>query len=274
MRADDLLRTVDRYLDAVPRSSADIVPIGPFSVFVTRGPWGFYARPTLPVAPSFSADEVSAVVLAQQARGQAIAIEWLAATAPTLAGACVSAGLVVTERPLLLYERGDPLAPSAHREFVVEVLSPTSPHLVDHRRVASVAFAHGGTAIGDAGCSDRDAAPTDPVAVEWSRSRIAAGLSIAVVARDADAGVVGVGSAQPVTLDGGIVVAELVGIAVLPTHRRRGIAHEITRVLVQACEHVGVQLLLLSAADDDVARVYEKVGFRRFTTFAEAAPAQ
>jgi ribosomal protein S18 acetylase RimI-like enzyme len=135
-----------------------------------------------------------------------------------------------------------------------------------------VAFAHGGTSIGIAGLAERDETPDDEAAVSWSRSRITKGDTIAAVALDPSDGVVGVGSAQPARLDGDVVVAELVGIAVLPAYRRRGIAEALTRVLMHACAQAGSELLLLSAADDAVARIYERVGFRRIATFAEAAP--
>jgi ribosomal protein S18 acetylase RimI-like enzyme len=271
MRADELVRIVDRYLDAVPRSSADVVRIGPFSVFITRGPWGYYARPTLPVSASFSTEEVEAVTIAQRARAQSVAFEWIADTAPGLAHACVGAGLMVTERPLLVCSGHDIAPPTKPTTVMTVVLDATSPHVVDHRRVAQVAFAHGGTSIGGAGPAERDQSPDDEAAVSWSRSRIATGETIAVVALDPSDGVVGVGSAQPVRLDGDIVVAELVGIAVLPIYRRRGIAEALTRTLLTACTEVGVELVLLSAADRDVARIYERVGFRRLATFAEAA---
>jgi ribosomal protein S18 acetylase RimI-like enzyme len=271
MRADELLGVLDRYLDAAPRSAADVVPIGPFSVFVTRGPWGYYARPTLPVRGPFSVDEVEAAMIAQRARAQSIAFEWIVDTAPGLSHACASAGLVVTERPLLVWQPGDVADPHPRQHDVV-VLPASSPQLVDHRRVAHLAFANGGQAIGAAGPNERDLLPNDPDAVAWSRSRIASGHTIAVAAIDPVDGVIGVGSAQPVTLADNTVVAELVGIAVLPTHRRRGIAHEITSALITACEERGAELLLLSAADAGVARIYERVGFRRVATFADASP--
>lgn len=277
MRAEDLVGVVDQYLDAAPRSSADVVPIGPFCVFVTRGPWGYYARPTLPINAVFLAEEVEAVVLAQRARAQTVAFEWIADTAPGLALVCRAAGLVVTERPLLVREAENVATTAQARarasDCEVVVLSASSPDLIDHRRVAQVAFSHGGTSVGATGLLERDLTPDDPMAVEWSRSRVAAGLTIAVVAIHGGDGVVGAGSAQPVRLGDGKVVAELVGIAVLPSHRCRGIADAITRALIDACLESGAELLLLSAADAAVARIYERVGFRRVATFAEAAAA-
>jgi hypothetical protein len=42
-----VIELVDRYLDAAPRSSADAVDTGAFTLFVGRGPWSYYARPAL-----------------------------------------------------------------------------------------------------------------------------------------------------------------------------------------------------------------------------------
>ena len=270
MRTDDLVATIDRYLDAAPRSAADEVRIGPFSVFVTRGPWGYYARPSLPVASRFSAEEVEAVSIAQRARLQSVAFEWLVDTAPGVGPACAAAGLIVTERPLLVCDPRSVEPTTSPWAKHVKVLDASSSDLIDHRRVAIVAFSNGGTNVGHAGRTERDGVDDDPAAVAWSRSRIDTGALIAVALDHPVDGIVGVGSAVPVDVAGD-TVAELVGIAVLPSHRRRGIADAISRRLTVACADAGAELVLLSAADTSVARIYERVGFRRAATFAEAA---
>ncbi len=270
MRTDDLVGLIDRYLDAAPRSSSDEVRIGPFSVFITRGPWGYYARPSLPVAARFSADEIEAVSIAQRARAQSVALEWLVDTAPGVGPACAAAGLVVTERPLLACDPRVVDRVASPWADTVTILDASSSDLADHRRVANVAFSHGGTSIGSAGPTERDAIADDPDAVAWTRARLESGQLIAVAACDQAHGIVAVGSAIPAAIDG-MTIAELVGIAVLPTHRRRGIADAVTRALAGACADVGAEVVLLSAADAAAARVYERVGFRRAATFAEAA---
>lgn len=76
-----------------------------------------------------------------------------------------------------------------------------------------------------------------------------------------DAGPVGGGSYLPV--DG---VAEIVGVAVLPAYRRRGLAGHLTYVLATDALERGVDTVFCSAQSDAVARVYEAVGFRRVGT--------
>jgi predicted GNAT family acetyltransferase len=67
-----------------------------------------------------------------------------------------------------------------------------------------------------------------------------------------------VGSHQPVG-----DVTEVVGVATLPAFRRRGIGAAITAALVADARRRGVDMILLSAGSDEVARVYAKVGFVR-----------
>ena len=52
----------------------------------------------------------------------------------------------------------------------------------------------------------------------------------------------------------------------LPALRRRGIAGHLTWALAADAAESGVRTLFMSADGDDVARVYEGVGFRRVGT--------
>ncbi len=272
------LAHLDAYLDAAPRTGADAINVGPFTMFVHRGPWGYYARPGSHRAPShrFTSTEVETVLSAQRERGENESLEWVHDVDPSLADACGSAGLCVVFRPLLTIS-ANTFEPAAHATpgFPTQVLLADHPQLPMHRSVAHVAFSNAGTQVGTDGATERDAAPYDEAAVAWAIERSRLGHTIAVAAFDPDGGMVGVGSAQPVVDHvKKICAAELTGIAVLPTHRRRGIAGSITSALIVACAARGIRTVLLSAQDDDVARVYERVGFRRVGTFAEAAPTE
>ena len=68
-------------------------------------------------------------------------------------------------------------------------------------------------------------------------------------------------------------VAELTGIATLPAWRQRGVGAMVTAALTQAVAALGVRTVFLSAGDEDVARAYERVGFRRVASAGEAAQA-
>jgi predicted GNAT family acetyltransferase len=75
---------------------------------------------------------------------------------------------------------------------------------------------------------------------------------------------VAVGSHQPIDLDG-TVVSEIVGVATLPRLRARGLGAGIASALVAHARETA-DLVFLAAGDDDVARVYERVGFARLAT--------
>jgi hypothetical protein len=57
----NLLAVLETYYDAVPRTSASVETVGPFTLFVSqRASWPFYARPALGEAV-FSAADVARV---------------------------------------------------------------------------------------------------------------------------------------------------------------------------------------------------------------------
>jgi predicted GNAT family acetyltransferase len=62
-------------------------------------------------------------------------------------------------------------------------------------------------------------------------------------------------------------------VATLPAVRNRGYASQLTATLARDALENGVEVVFLSAGDDDVARLYSKVGFRRIGTACIAQPA-
>ena len=101
------------------------------------------------------------------------------------------------------------------------------------------------------------------------RERVRSGLQVVVGAFDREGAAVGGGSHQPVG-----DVTELVGIAVVPEARRRGIGAALTDALVTDARAAGVDVVFLSAGDDDVARTYSRVGFQQIGSAGAAEPPQ
>ena len=99
------------------------------------------------------------------------------------------------------------------------------------------------------------------------RERIAAGRTVMMVAVE-NGEPVAVGSHQPIDIDG-TEVSEVVGVATLPRLRGRGLGAGITSALVAHATETA-DMVFLAAGDDDVARVYERVGFARLATTAVA----
>jgi GNAT superfamily N-acetyltransferase len=263
---EELLRTLDAYLDTAPRVASRVESLGPFTVFVGTGPWPYYARPMPGRGLAVSADAVAAVCARQKELGTAVALEWVVELAPALGEAATAAGLEWNAMPLLVLEQPFPAA--AVPGVRTRVLAADDPALPAAVAAVEVGFGTPGTASGAAGLAERDAAiAAGGDAVAFRQELIRDGHLVLVAAETEDGPVAG-GAAVPRG-----AVAELTGIATLPAWRRRGVGAMVAGELTQAMSAVGVRTVFLSAGDEDVARVYERVGFRRVASVGEAAQA-
>lgn len=277
----DVFVRLERFYDAVPRDAAVAEDIGGFVLFVRRGStgWPYYARPRLG-AETPSAADITAVRRRQRELDAPESFEWVHETTPDLLAVARSAGLEVLLAPLMVLERAalvpDLPLPGAKIRF----LDPAGPgfgaDLSASRAVANLGFgaAHGTpltTTVAPAGPRERDALPPlGEDAVEEQRGRHAGGRFTGAVVESPADGILASGMCQRVG-----DVAEIAGVATLPAARRRGFASQLTASLARHALETGVDLVFLSAGDDDVARLYSKVGFRRVGTacIAEPAPA-
>ena len=263
----DLLHRIERYYDAVPRWGSRTEQIGPFTLFVSGGGWPYYARPSAGWEPgTVTADEVTAVRVRQRELGVPEAFEWVGELAPDLATACRDAGLAVTEVPILVHH--DPLAVPVPDGIRIRRLTEQDRAVAAGQVVASIGFAAAGTEIGDGGPAERDRLleQRDPGASDHLRALIGAGRSVFVVAED-EGGVLCSGGHNPAD-----DVTEIVGVATLPAARRRGLGAAVTDTLVADAIRRGIDVIFLSAHDEDVARVYRRIGFRRVGTGYLAEP--
>lgn len=266
--ADDprLLR-LERYYDAMPRHGAQTEAIGPFTLFVSTGMWPYYARPRLGLDHEVAVLDVAAVRERQRALGVPEAFEWVVETTPSLSAVARETGLVVQELPLLLHDGSVRTPPPAPAGVTIRRVRPEEFDMARILAIAHVAFGTGGTAIGSAGPTERDArAAADPIVPSRMRDRIRDGLTVLYVAED-DEGPIASGAHQPV--DG---VTEIVGVATLPAARRRGLGSAMTSALLEDARAGGMGTIFLSAAGDDVARIYERLGFVRLAHAGLAGP--
>lgn len=256
---DDLLPRLERYYDEAPRGSADTEEHGPFTIFVSRGGWPYYARPRLGLTAEVTAEDVRSVLDRLEELGQPRAIEWVHETTPSLRPAAVAAGVEVGDHPLMVLA-GDLVA----RESPVTVrrIPADDPDLAAVQAAVSVGFGQDDTRVGPASTEERDAAvAAGASSTETMRAQVAGGRTVLFGAFDAELGAVGGGSHQPRG-----AVTEIVGVGVLPAVRRRGIAGHLTWALATDALETGVRTVFMSAGSDDVARIYEGVGFRRVGT--------
>jgi GNAT superfamily N-acetyltransferase len=273
VRSADLLERIERGYDAFPRrGGATVEQIGPFELFLpVEGGWPYYARPRLGAGSAAAAD-LAAVRARQRAHGVPEALEWVHEITPGLLPVVRAAEVPVLLAPLMVH---DPVAAGSTRpgrlQFVPHGLSirelvPGSPDFDEEfavrTAVAEVGFGNRGTAAGNAGPAERDAAvhPVDPRLLAYVRRRTETGTLAHMVA-ETDEGIIATGGVQ--FADG---VAEVVGVATLPHGRRRGVGAALSAALCRLARDRGADLIFLSAADDEVARVYAKIGFRRVGT--------
>jgi predicted GNAT family acetyltransferase len=258
---ESVVERIDSYLDQAPRSAASTVAVGPFTLFVGQaGGWPYYARPTLPPCEAFTAEHVRQLVSKQRALEVPESIEAICETAPSIRSACVDAGLTVADLPVLVHHESVTLP--VPRGIRIRRLDADDPAIAAHRVVAHLAFGSEGTQLGTDGPveRDRELGSRDPTRDDFLRRRVADATTVVMVAED-EQGVLATGAHQPVN-----DTSEIVGVATLPSARRRGLGAAITNMLVADALRHGVELVMLSAGSDDVARVYERVGFRRVAT--------
>jgi ribosomal protein S18 acetylase RimI-like enzyme len=251
----ELLDRIERYYDEVPRGAARVEEYGALRLFVGTGPWPYYGRPSGAHGPL--AADTAALVARQRELGIPQALEWVEEITPGLAEAAAAAGLVVRRHPLLVLERLQDVPPVP--DLSVRIAAADDPGVGAARAAIHVGFANGGVRASGVGLRERDAErhADDGSAAAFLREQIRAGRTVMAIA-DTDRGPIGGGTANP-RAD----VAELTGIATLPAFRRRGVGLAVTAALVEELARRGVDVVFLSAADDDVARIYERAGFRR-----------
>ncbi|MFD5077864.1 GNAT family N-acetyltransferase [Streptomyces sp. NPDC058371] len=257
---------LERYYDAVPRASARAEDFGPLTLFVreTTG-FPYYARPTQGwTGRAAGAEDIDRVRARQRELGVPEAFEWVAEVTPDLRRGVEASGLRVHDHPLMIRD-GDAPLPAPHP--LVRILGPEDPLLAGALAVPHLAFATPGTAVGEAGPAELTAETTARAGdVPAAADRIRAGRTVLAAAVE-NGGVLCSGMHLPV---GG--VSEIAGVGTLPSARRRGLGLAVTAALVTDARTRGVETVFLSAGDDDVARMYGRLGFRRVATALIAEP--
>ncbi len=286
----DTLARIDAFCDALPRRRARAEDIGPLVLFAPTGPgWPYYARPRrrrglgrwgvgragvgragvgrAGAGRSISPEDIRAVRARQRELLIPESFEWIDEVAPEMTAAAPAAGLAVRPHPLMVLGALTP-PPVTEPGISVRIISSDEPDLDRIWAVPAVAFEHPGTATGLAGAIERDklAAGHDEGTTAMLRERLRSGQSVLAAAFDRD-GPLGAGSCQALAS-----VAEITGVGVLPSARRMGLGGAVTAALAGDAQRRGVQTVFLAASDDDVARVYGRLGFQRVGTAMIAEP--
>lgn len=243
---------LEQFYDSVPRPGSRVEDHGELVLFVQAGDGcPYYARPRFPGGRPTVADVVK-MRERQRELGVPEALEWVHETTPGLYDAAIAAGLEVHRAPLMVLDPDQLPQPHPH----VRVLG-TRPAEVSV--VAELAFSSPGTAPGEVGTAERDAALAQAVPLSTRHRHAVADLP--------GEGVLAVGTAQRA----GDVV-EIAGIGTLPAARRRGLGGAVTAELARDALARGAKLVFLSAGSAEIARVYERVGFKHAGTACIASP--
>ena len=147
------------------------------------------------------------------------------------------------------------------------MLRADDPALPGAQAAVELAFAAADPLLETAGPEERDLAAARLGDLGFLRERLRAGLTAMAVAEHAVRGPLAAGSHQPVG-----DVTELTSIGTLPAARRRGIGAAVTGRLVEHARERGAELVFVSASGDAVARMYERLGFRRIGTACFGRP--
>jgi ribosomal protein S18 acetylase RimI-like enzyme len=226
---------IQNYLRSVVAAEREAVPAGAFVLYVHPLSDHAYLNYAIPAEGAEPGDGATLVAAARQ-RGLVPRLEFVEPCFPWVEAALAPAGFTVEGRLRLMTcaQARDCASPA---EIVrVEAGSP----LVRPAMTATRA------AFGEGPPSDEE--------VEASSGRIVA----AVVD-----GEVVAGAGWTRVIDG---MSEVVGVGVVPEHRRRGIAGALTAAAAREAFAEGATLTLLTPGDDDTARVYERAGFADTTT--------
>jgi ribosomal protein S18 acetylase RimI-like enzyme len=243
-QARDVIDRMQRFLRATAANRREVVGSPPFTVYIEPGEalkFHNYAVPDGDVVPA--REEIERMRELFRERERLPRLEWIEEFAPRVAPELARAGMLQELRtPLMGCEPADLIAASAD----VDSLSIEPIRDGDLRPASDVRQ----SGFGNDPLAP-DEAPRDP------RAKGGGG----VLARS---------GAEPVAVGGWTAVidgvSELVGIATLERWRRRGLGGAVTAALAREAFAAGAGLCVLTPADEDAMRVYERAGFRRIAT--------
>jgi len=248
-------RDVERFADwqrsalEARADDSELLDFGPFRVVLSKtkdaplSSWVTLVDGTASEAETLKA--VPKLKAALKKHRSPLEIEYNDAVFPKVGAWLESAGLKLAEKNPLMACRPDTFKPSVTEEVHLTQLRPTAT-AAELEAFQQIRWTDGGEV-------DREVPPIDPL-------RVALGVPSSVfLLAWLDWEPVGTGVSH--SLKG---AAEVVGVVTRKDHRRRGVATTVTSELVRRHFDGGGDFVFLDAANEDVARLYERLGFSRF----------
>jgi GNAT superfamily N-acetyltransferase len=278
--SDPLRDRIERYYATVPLLFADAEDFGALRLFVRREPGAPYyggpshARPSAEGAACIGSADIARVRARQRELGVPEAFEWLAESAPTLRARIEAAGLPVLRRPLMVLPPRRALPPQPLPTGVaLRALTADDPALPAVLALPRLAFATEPIRTTDPSAPSIPSNPACPAdrtelsrlaeeltedgTVAMVRPTIRAGHKTLVAALAADGVPLAVGHYHPAT-----GATEIGGVGTLPSARRQGLAAAVTAALAAHAREHDVDTVFLAYAQESVARIYARLGFR------------
>lgn len=265
--SDSLRDRIEQYYATVPLLFSDAEEFGSLRLFVRRKPGAPYyggpshAQPIEDGSAAITTADIARVRARQRELGVPEAFEWLAEAAPALRACIEAADLPVAERPLMALHPHCPVGLEPLPEGVtLRVLSADDPALPAALALPRLAFAEEGTEVGSAGRKELSVVAeelTQDGTVATTRPAIRAGHKTLIAALASDGTPLAVGHYHPAN-----GTTEIGGIGTLPVARRQGLAAAVTAALASHARNHGVSTVFLAYAEDAVARIYSRLGFR------------
>jgi ribosomal protein S18 acetylase RimI-like enzyme len=218
--------------------------VGPFVLRLDEhwdSPFVNYAIPDAGAEPT--AAEIAELITTFEQHKRRPRLEYLPACAPALEHSLLAAGFLVENRATVMCAEPSELRPAPPVEGVTVRRAADQPDLTAVATVQHHAYGEQGE-IG-------------PGEIDWLRATAeAGGLILLAVLQDGTAAGAGLCSAP---LEG---ISELVGLAVVERHRRRGIGAAVASRLTADGFELGYRTLWLEPGDEDVQRMYARLGYR------------
>ncbi len=247
-----LIARLQAYLRFSAQQQYETVSVPFFTLFFHPTDALTYFNYAIPDEPSCGGLGASSSVLRDEfaARGRYPRIEFIQEFAPQLASALRAAGFVEEARQQLMVCTAEAYRPAP------EVLGLTIAELT-HTSVVSEVQDYLNTQRRGFDAGSKKVA-TEGDAEQFLRM-IGGGRAFVAWLKGQPVGV----GMYTAPFDG---VTEVAGLATLEPFRRRGIATRLTALAVQRAMAQGAEVVCLTAADERVGRVYERVGFVGYAT--------
>ncbi|MFI8850138.1 GNAT family N-acetyltransferase [Streptomyces sp. NPDC053499] len=266
MSESSLRDRIERYYATVPLLFSKTEKFGSLYLFVRKEAGSpYYGGPNhaRPVSASVTptAGDIALVRARQRELGVPESFEWLAEATPSMRGRIVEAGLPVAERPLMVLDSHHRLPPQSVPDGVsIRSLGADDPALSAVLALPELAFGDEGTAVGPTGRAELESAArrlTADGTVATIRPSLRAGHKTLVAAFAPDGTPLAAGHYHPAEN-----TTEIGGIGTLPVARRQGLGAAVMAALVAHARDRGVRTVFLAYAEETVARIYARLGFR------------